>query len=182
MERPPGLSQANNANENLDPDENRETIRKWYSDASFEGRTSSEFKVLREHVRKAKTLDFVKYQNDDDYRRLIHENPLLQEFVDEETCITLWAIYDRRQEIGLSEEQFGKLLLIFGDQVRQKFRQQIETGEVVHEAFRQFTPEQIAQHQKELLGTLKDEIALQEQDIRHTPTKFDPFPEKREAQ
>ncbi|MCL4538744.1 MAG: hypothetical protein M1378_03975 [Bacteroidetes bacterium] len=166
----------------MNPVEEREIAQKWYNDASFEGRTSNEFKALREELRKANTLDFTKYHNDGDYRRLIHENPLLQEFVGEETCITLWSIYGHRDEIGLSDAQFEKLLGILGEEVRNKFHEESEAGKTIKEMYRQFTPDEIARHRIELAGTLKKEIGLQKQNLPHTPPKISPFPEDRSPQ
>lgn len=180
MGRSPELPEINNGLEEPEDAEAREITRKWYNDASFEGRTSSEFNALREQLRKSNTLDFAKYRTDDDYRRLIHENPLLREFVDEEALITILNIYDHRDEIELSAQQFEKLLRIFGDSIREKFHEQLHTGEMIKDAYRQFPPEKIAKHQKELLATLKREIGLQEQNIPHSPLKPSPFPEKRD--
>lgn len=178
MGRSPEMPPADHRQDELDPDEEREITRKWYNDASFEGRTSNEFQALREELRKAETFDFLRYREDDDYRRLIHENRLLQDFIDEETLITLSSIYEHRDEIGLSEDQFEKLLRIFGDEVREKFHEEIETGEILKEMYRQFTPEEIEQHRKESLDTMKKEIDLQEQNIPHASLKPSLFPKK----
>lgn len=177
MARRPGYPELNNAKEDLGVDEEREITRKWYKDASFEKRTSSEFKALREELRKARVLDFEKYRNDNDYRRLIHENQFLQDFVENETLITLSTIHDRMEEIGLSEEQFRKLVSPFGKTLHKRLLEQIGAGKMVEELFRGFTPKEMAQHEREQVETMKEEIGLQEKNIPHTPQKPSLFPD-----
>src|SRR5260370_11082678 len=102
--------------------EEAEIIRKWYFDTSHAGRTGAEFKLLREEVRNATVLDFIKLRDDLDYKSLSNENPYVQEFMNDMTIFDLERIFEHRKDIGLSEEQFEKLLGIFGQYVQDAFR------------------------------------------------------------
>lgn len=153
------------------PEQEDEITRKWYGHTSFEGRTKAEFDALREEVRKATTVDFNRRRSDRDYRRLLHENPLVNDFLTHRTLSDLADIYEAKDAIGLSEEQFEKLLATFGPEIQEEFHKEHTRdeawGEAIREAYKEFTPEEIREHLNEATATMKTEIELQEQNIPH---------------
>jgi hypothetical protein len=159
------------------PEEERQITSAWYGDTSFEGRSSAEFKALRKELRKATILDFTKFQNDEDYARLIYENHLVDEFLTEETLRSLQLIYDERQSIGLSEEQFQKVLRIFDSGVQKKFREEIAEGGLIKGFYKQFSPEEMEENRSQHLAIMKKEIELQSKNISRPRPRL-PFPSK----
>src|SRR5438552_4856309 len=108
--------QPSGGHESSSADESKITA-KWYFDTSHEGRTGAEFRAMREELRKATMLDFIKMRSDLDYRCLMHENPYLEEFTKDVTVFNLVRVYEARRDIGLSEEQLLKLLAVFDQDV-----------------------------------------------------------------
>ncbi|SRR6266478_3069138 len=119
----PETTKGNSGKQEFTPEEEAEITAKWYFDTSFEGRTGAEFKALRDEVRKATTLDFVRRRKDRDYDSLIYENPYVVEFMKDMTVFDLESIYEHRKDLGLSEDQFRKLLTIFDSSVQDAFSQ-----------------------------------------------------------
>jgi hypothetical protein len=172
-------AQADNSKQEFGPGEELKTTQKWYKDTSFEGRTKAEFSALREEIRASATLDFVKLQKDRDYSRLIHENPLVNEFLTEQTLNDLIMIYEDRAALGISDEQFQKLLAIFGTDIVTKFREEIETDDIIKQVYKGFTPEELGRHSNETLATMRNEIELQEKNIPHPMLKPTLLPKKK---
>ena len=158
-------------------------IRKWYLDTSHEGRTGAEFKALREEVRKATVLDFIKLDNDLDYKSLTNENPYVREFMNDITVFDLERIYEHKKDIGLSEEQFEKLVTIFGQHVQDAFRNSIAEGDVMRQIYREtdnlFLPAEMQEHSDESLAAMKRETELQEQNLPHESVKLSFFPKRK---
>src|SRR5712692_10748789 len=98
MARSPEQPPKNSGTQKFTPQERAEITRKWYDDTSHAGRTGAEFKALREEVRKATILDFVRLRNDRDYETLSHENPHVHKFENDLTVLDLQIIHGRRQE------------------------------------------------------------------------------------
>jgi len=178
-EQPP----INDDDRKFTPEEKREITRKWYLDTSHEGRTGAEFKALREEVRKATILDFVRLRDDRDYEALSHENPSVQKFTNDLTVLDLQIIHGHREEIGLSEGQFEKLLAIFEQDVQNEFRKKIAHLQalkgIYKEAQKHFSPAEWKEHSDESLAAMKKETELQEQNVPHEPPKLSPFPKKK---
>jgi hypothetical protein len=172
-------AQPNNYQQEFSQEEEREITQKWYNHASFEGRTKLEFSALREKVRKSTTLDFVLLKKDQDYSRLIYENPFVADFLTDQTLTDLNVIYEDRADLGISDEQFEKLLTVFGKDVVTKFHEEITTGRIIKKAYRQFTPEELARHSNETFATMKKEIDLQEKDISHRMLRPPLLPRKK---
>ena len=177
-EQPP----INGESPKFTPQERNEIARKWYDDTSHAGRTGAEFKALREEVRKASVLDFVKLRNDRDYETLSHENPYVQEFMNDLTVLDLQVIHGHRKEIGLSDEQFEKLVAIFEPGIQSEFRKKTANLQtlkgVYREAQNHFSPIEWTEHRDESLATMKKETELQELNVPHEPAKLSPFPKK----
>jgi len=178
-EQPPTSS----GNRRFTPEREAEITRKWYFDTSHEGRTGAEFAALREEVRKATVLDFEKLRDDLDYKNLTNENPYMQEFTNDITVFDLERIYEHRNGIGLSDEQFEKLLGIFDKEVRDAFRKSIADGEVVSDIHRKankyFSPAELKEHSEETLAAMRRETELQEENLPHEPVKLSFFPKKK---
>src|SRR5437879_5185908 len=145
-EQPP----INDGNQEFTSQEKAEITRKWYDDTSHAGRTGAEFKALREELRKATTLDFVRLRDDRDYETLSHENPYVQTFENDLTVLDLQMIHGHREEIGLSDEQFEKLLAIFEPDIQIEFRKKIANlrtfREIVKEAQKPFSTAESMEH------------------------------------
>jgi hypothetical protein len=160
-----------------------EITRKWYFDTSHEGRTGAEFNVLREEVRKASVLDFGKLHKDLDYKNLVNENPYVQEFVNDVAVFDLERIYEHRKDIGLSDQQFEKVLAIFGQHTQDAFRKSIADSEAVSRLYKladkHFSPVEIKEHSDESLAAMNRETELQEQNIPHEPVNLSFFPKKK---
>ncbi len=178
-EQPP----TNDGKPKFSPEEEAEIIRKWYFDTSHTGRTGAEFKALREEVRKATALDFIKLRDDLDYKSLSNENPYVQEFMNGMTVFDLERIYEHRRDIGLSEEQFEKLLGIFGQYVQDAFRKSLADGEAMRHVYKEadklFPAAEMQEHSDESLEAMKRESELQEQNLPHEPAKLSFFPKKK---
>jgi hypothetical protein len=171
--------QVNKDDEVHATEEEREITRKWYNDTSFEGRTKAEFDALREEVRRATSLDFNKLRADRDYSRLIYENPLFAQLLTDTALIDVEMIYEERDKIGLSEEQFQRLLVIFGPEVQNAFRKQIAEREIVAHLYGQFSADELKRHSDETTAIMKKEIELQERNVPHEMLKPSLFPTKR---
>jgi hypothetical protein len=182
MAQSPEQPPINSDKQKITPDE-AEVVRKWYFDTSHAGRTSAEFKALREEVRKATVLDFIKLRDDLDYKSLSHENLYVQEFMNDVTVFDLERIHEHRKDIGLSDQQFEKLLAIFEQDVQDAFHKSIADGEAVADLYkkadRHFSPGEIQEHSDESLAAMKREIELQEQNLPHEPVKLSFFPKKK---
>jgi len=160
-------------------EQRNEIGRKWYDDTSFEGRTGAEFKALREEVQKATVLDFARYRDDRDYERLVHENPHAREFMDDTTKYDLVKIYDCRKEIGLSDEQFDKLLSVFDEGIQKRVRTFIADGRAAKAFYKLFSPAELEEHSEEALAAMQNETELQERNIPHERVKLSLFPRKK---
>src|SRR5258708_31857615 len=99
MTRSPEQPQTNDGKPKFSPKEEAEIVRKWYFDTSHAGRTGAEFNALREEVRKATILDFIKLRDDLDYKSLSDENPYVQEFMNDITVFDLERIYEHKKGI-----------------------------------------------------------------------------------
>jgi hypothetical protein len=183
MARSPEQSPISGDKQKFTARERNEITRRWYDDTSHAARTGAEFKALREEVRKATVLDFVKLRNDRDYESLSNENPYVQEFMNDLTVLDLQVIHGHRDEIGLSDEQFEKLLAIFEPDVQSEFRRKTANLHALKgiytEARKQFSLAELEEHSDESLSEMKRETELQEQNIPHEPTKLSPFPKKK---
>jgi len=158
------------------PEQRNEIARKWYNDTSFEGRTGAEFEALREEVQKATVLDFARYRDDRDYERLVDENPHVREFMDETTKYDLVKIYDCRKEIGLSDEQYDKLLSVFDEHMQKSVRAFIADGRAAKALYKLFSPAELKEHSEEALAAMQKETELQAQNIPHERVKLSLFP------
>jgi len=179
LEQPP----INDDKQKFTSQERAEITRKWYDDTSHAGRAGAEFKALREEVRKATILDFVRLRNDRDYETLSYENPYVQRFTNDLTVLDLQMIHGHREEIGLSDEQFEKLLAIFELDVQREFRKKVAnlqalTG-IYKEAQKHFPPAEWKELSDENLSAMKKETELQEQNVPHEPVKLPFFPKRR---
>jgi hypothetical protein len=183
MARSPEQPPINGGNQKFTPQEKTEITRKWYDDTSHAGRTGAEFKAIREEVRKATILDFVRLHDDRDYETLTYENPYVQRFTNDLTVLDLQMIHGHREEIGLSDEQFKKLLAIFEPDVQREFRKKVANLQalkgIYKEAQKHFPPAEWKELSDENLAAMKEETELQEQNIPHEPTKLSPFPKKK---
>jgi hypothetical protein len=166
-------------NRKFTPDQEDEITRKWYNDTSFEGRSGAEFKALREELRKTHVLDFRRYRGDRDYENLIDENPHVQQFRADMTKYDLLAIHDSRKEIGLSDEQFKKLLSIFDEDIQKSVHAFIAQSDAVKTLYKSFSPAELKDHSDEVTAEMKREIELQEQNIPHERVRLRPFPRKK---
>lgn len=184
MSSSPEFPASDNDKREFTPKEEAEITRKWYFDTSFEGRTKAEFDALRREVLEATTLDFTKLRNDQDYGRLIYENPLVGDFLTKSTITELWIIYEERNALGLSDAQFQKLVKILGPTVQRNWDKEVANHKVLTEAIQaadeQFTPDEIREHRHETTGIMKKEIDLQAQNIPHEMAKPPLFPRKKE--
>jgi hypothetical protein len=182
MAQSPELPSINSDKRQITPEE-AEITRKWYFETSHEGRTGAEFNALREEVRQATVLDFEKLRDDLDYKNLTKENPYVQEFVSDMTVFDLERIYEHRQDVGLSGEQFETLLAIFDKDVQYAFRKAIADGEVVSDLYKKadkyFSPAELKEHSEESLTAMNRETELQQQNLPHEPAKFSFFPRKK---
>jgi hypothetical protein len=179
MARSPEKPPINDASLRSATPEEKEIARRWYDDTSHAGRTSAEFKVLREELRKTTVLDFVKYRGDRDYENLIDENPHVQEFRADTTKYDLLRIRERRKEIGLSDEQFNRLLSIFDEDIQKNVHTFIAQSGAVKTLYKRFSPAKLKEHSDEVTAEMKREIELQEQNIPHERVKLSPFPRKK---
>lgn len=176
----PEIPPANSPKREFTPEEENEITGKWYADASFEGRTKAEFDAFRSEVRKATTLDFIKRRDDRDYSRLIYENPHVEGFLAEMTVTDLVMIYENKEVIGLSKEQFQRLLATFGEDVQEKFREGIAMGRLMKDLYGQFTSEELREHSDATFAAMIKEIELQETNTPHQEVTLPGlFPEKK---
>jgi hypothetical protein len=167
------------------PQEELEITKKWYADTSFEGRTKADFEALRSEVRHSTTLDFARRLRDRDYRRLIFENPYVNDFLTESTVTDLLLLYDKKADFGLSEEQFRKLVGALGPEILQKWDEETESEKALtkamQEALGQFSPDERKQHQHEITALMKNEIDLQEKGIQHKMRRPSLLPRKKQS-
>jgi hypothetical protein len=183
MARSPEQPPKDDADRKFNPEEEKEITRKWYKDTSFEGRTGAEFKALRKEVREATILDFTRYRDDQDYKNLTYENPHVREFMDKETKYILVKIFEERADIGLSDEQFNRLLARFDENVQDGVRQFIASTEAVGALFKRFSPAELKEHSEEYLAAMQKEIELQERNVPHKRVKLPPpFPQKKSSE
>jgi hypothetical protein len=184
MPSSPEIPPLNRDKPEFTPKEEAEITREWYFDTSFEGRTKAEFDALRQEVQKSTSLDLSRLRSDQDYSRLIYENPLVSDFLAKSTIADLWIIYEDRNVLGLSEEQFRKLVEVLGSDIQRKWNRELATHKVLKETIRaaneQFTPEELGEHRNETTGIMKKEIGLQAQNIPHEIVMPPLFPQKKQ--
>ena len=86
----------------------------------------------------------------------------MRDFVSDESAITLLTIFEHKDEVGLSERQFEKLLAPFDAPVRAKFHAHLDMRGALRDAFQQLPTEESARFRRKVFFGMKQELDRQQ--------------------
>lgn len=141
------LKVASHDRKEFSEEEADELTRQWYGfGRSHEGRTQEEYEALKKEVVGLLTLDFRRYVKDADYREFMEKNnPLFEKILADEKK---WGeerlihdIHATREKLGISEDQFKKILGLCDPEVQKSFKEQAMINKLLGGAFKKLTPE-----------------------------------------
>lgn len=130
----------------LDDEANAALARQWYFDTSHAGHTREEYEALKQETSKSLTLDFQRYATDADYRDLMQRrNPFLERILDDEWQSSrqsfLEDIQEAKAKLGISDEQFRKILALCEPEVRKRFAENAQVSALLTSTFKKLGPE-----------------------------------------